>query len=277
VTTSLKVEDINKNYGKVKALKSVSFTIEGGKTVVLLGANGAGKSTLLRILAGLEKRDKEQSEENLKLTKNNIFTVYKQRIYRKLAKLRNWRKKKTEIGRIQFNDQQVKEAQLRKISTLVFQKSAMFSRSVYANLAYGLRIRHVPKKEIRQKVTEALESVGLQGFEKRRAKKVSGGEQQRVSLARALLLDPKILLLDEPTANLDPTSVRAIERAIVSRRSSEEIIIMATHNLGQVKRLADFVIFMHEGRIVETGITKDLFDNPKEELTRKFLSGELEF
>ncbi len=271
MTTRLQVEDVKKSYGEVKALGSTSFTIEGGKLVVLLGANGAGKSTLLRILAGLEERDKEQSEEKTGSNPKGLSTS------RKFAPTMSWRKKRSTIGRILVDGQPVTEVQLRKISTLVFQKTAMLSRSVYENLAFGLRIRHLPEEEIKQKVAQALEDVGLKNFEKRKAKKISGGEQQRISLARALLLKPKILLLDEPTANLDPTSIRAIERAITSRKSKDEIIIMATHNLGQVKRLADYVVFMHEGKIVEAEATRDLFDNPKEELTRKFLSGEMLF
>jgi tungstate transport system ATP-binding protein len=269
VSIHLQVEDIRKRYGNIKALESISFTIEGGKMIVLLGANGAGKSTLLRILAGLEERDKEQPEEESK------SRLAKLNIHKRFVKLRNGHTKKLPIGRVRFNDQPFTETQLRKIATLVFQKSVMFSRSVYDNLAFGLRIRHLPEEEIKQKVAIALEDVGLKNFEKRKAKKTSGGEQQRIALARALLLEPKILLLDEPTANLDPTSIRAIERAIIDRRKGDEIIIMATHNLGQAKRLADYVIFMHEGRIIEAGATKDLFDNPKEELTRKFLSGEM--
>ena len=160
---------------------------------MLIGANGAGKTTLLRIIAGLEKPDK---------------------------------------GTIHFNGKVLTDGELRQAATLVFQRTAMFSGTVYDNLAYGLRIRGQPEAEIKQKITEALSIVGLKNFEKRRAKKSSGGEQQRISLARALLLNPKILLLDEPTANLDPNSARIIEGTISSRRNDNTIIILATHNLG---------------------------------------------
>ncbi len=236
-TLSLAVENIEKTYRRVKALQSISFNFDSGKVFVLIGANGAGKTTLLRIVAGLEKPD---------------------------------------AGNVLFNGQALPNLEMRKISTLVFQRTAMFSRSVYDNLAYGLRLRGIPEGEIQQKTTDALNAVGLRNFEKRRAKKLSGGEQQRVSLARALLLDPKILLLDEPTANLDPNSTQIIERAVASRRGDDSIILLATHNLGQAKRLADVVIHMHEGKIVEGAPTKEFFDNPQSELTRKFTRGELE-
>ena len=238
MTISLRFEDIQKNYRSAKALNSVSFSTEGGKIFVLIGVNGAGKTTLLRIGAGLENPD---------------------------------------AGRILFNEKTVTDTELRQIATLVFQRTALFSRSVYDNLAYGLKIRGQKDPEIRQKITAALNSVGLRNFEKRRAKKTSGGEQQRIALARAFLLEPKILLLDEPTANLDPNSARIIEKAILSRKRSDTIIVLATHNLGQAKRLGDVVVHMHEGKIIEEAPPKDLFDNPQQETTRKFIRGELEF
>ena len=233
----LKLDNIQKSYNNLKVLDRVSFSVQGGQTLVLLGANGAGKTTLMRIIAGLEK---------------------------------------PEGGKVVFNDKSMTEDEMRQTSTLVFQKTVMFSRSVYDNLAFGLRIRKIPEFDIKRRIEEALQTVGLTGFEKRKAKKTSGGEQQRISLARAMLLDPKILLLDEPTANLDPNSSRIIERTIDSRKNAEEIIIMATHNLGQAKRLADQIAYMHEGRIIETGPTQELFDNPKSEMTRRFLQGDLE-
>jgi tungstate transport system ATP-binding protein len=237
LTTNLQLKDIQKNYHAAKALDSVSFQAEGGKIIALIGVNGAGKTTLLRIIAGLEKPDQ---------------------------------------GTTLFNNQPVTDGDLRQLSTLVFQKTVMFSRSVYDNLAYGLRIRKQPEAEIKQKIAQALDAVGLRDFEKRKAKKISGGEQQRISLARALLVKPKILLLDEPTANLDPNSARIIEKAILHQKTSDTIIIMATHNLGQAKRLADTVVHMHEGKIVEAANPKELFDKPQQEITRKFVRGELE-
>jgi tungstate transport system ATP-binding protein len=238
VSVQLRLVDIRKNYGAVKALDSVSLEMQGGKIIALLGVNGAGKTTLMRIMAGLEKPD---------------------------------------TGKLLFNNQNIDAEALRKVSTLVFQKSAMFSTNVYDNLAYGLRIRGVPKMEIAKKTTEALQAVRLSGFEKRRAKKTSGGEQQRIALARAFLLEPPVLLLDEPTANLDPNSATIIEKAIINKKSAQRVIVMATHNLSQARRMADEIVHIYNGEIVEVASPEDFFENPTCEVSRKFVSGELEF
>jgi tungstate transport system ATP-binding protein len=230
--------DIKKSYRAVKALHSVSLDLQGGKIIVLLGVNGAGKTTLMRIMAGLENADS---------------------------------------GKLYFNNQNIDCGALRKVSSLVFQKSAMFSTSVYDNLAYGLKIRKVPKDEIKRKVTDALQAVRLSGFEKRRAKKTSGGEQQRIALARAFLLEPHVLLLDEPTANLDPNSATIIEKAIVGQKSAQRIILMATHNLSQARRIAGEIVHIYNGEIVEVATPEAFFENPKSEISRKFVNGELEF
>jgi tungstate transport system ATP-binding protein len=234
----LQLKNIKKSYGSVKALEDISLEIVGGKTIVLLGINGAGKTSLLRIIAGLEKQDK---------------------------------------GSVFFNGKRMNERELRQIASLVFQKTAMFSRSVYDNLAYALKIRGKKDAEIKKDITRALQDVGLRNFERRKAKKTSGGEQQRISLARAFLLNPQILLLDEPTANLDPNSATIIERSIINRTKENGIIILATHNLGQAKRLANEVVHIYEGKIVEIAGPEAFFTNPHSEITRKFINGELEY
>jgi tungstate transport system ATP-binding protein len=238
LSVHLQLSEIKKCYRSINALNSVSLEIDGGKIVVLLGVNGAGKTTLMRILAGLENADS---------------------------------------GQILFNNQKTDAKGLRHISTLVFQKTAMFTMNVYDNLAYGLKIRKVPKEVISKRVPEVLSAVRLSEFEKRRAKKLSGGEQQRIALARAFLLDPSVLLLDEPTANLDPNSAIIIEKAIVNKKSADRIIVMATHNLNQARRLADIIVHIHSGEVVEAAATEDFFENPKSEISKKFVEGELEF
>lgn len=238
MNVNLQIVDLQKNYRPVKALKSISLNLQGNKIIVLLGVNGAGKTTLMRILAGLENADS---------------------------------------GQILFNNQNTDAKTLRHISTLVFQKTIMFTMNVYDNLAYGLKIRKIPKDELAKRIPEALQAVRLSGFEKRRAKKLSGGEQQRIALARAFLLDPNVLFLDEPTANLDPNSATIIEKAIIGKKSSQRIIVMATHNLNQARRMADEIVHIHDGEIVEVAKPEDFFLNPKSEITRKFIHGELDF
>jgi len=212
--------------------------VVGGKTITLIGTNGAGKTTLLRVIGGLEERDK---------------------------------------GNILLDGKDINGKKLRQIATLVFQKTVMFNRSVHGNLAYGLKIRGKKDSEIKEKIDRELLAVGLRNFEKRKARKTSGGEQQRIALARAFLLNPRILLLDEPTANLDPNNAIMIERAIASRKRGDEIIIMATHNLAQAKRLADEIIHIYNGRIVERSVPDEFFNTPRSEITRKFINGELEY
>jgi tungstate transport system ATP-binding protein len=238
VSVNFKLENIKKNFKNMHALKSITVEMQGGKIIVLLGVNGAGKTTLMRIMAGLDNADE---------------------------------------GQILFNNAQISCNALRHVSTLVFQKSSMFNMNVYDNLAYGLKIRLVPNEQITEKVAEALHAVRLSGFEKRGAKKTSGGEQQRIALARAFLLEPNILLLDEPTANLDPNSSAIIEKAIVAKKRDDRIIVMATHNLSQARRIADEIVHIYNGQIVESAETEAFFENPKSDISRRFVSGELEF
>jgi tungstate transport system ATP-binding protein len=236
--TRLQLKNVEKSYGSIKALEDINLEAVGGKTITLIGTNGAGKTTLLRVIAGLEERDK---------------------------------------GNILLDGKDINAKKLRQIATLVFQKTVMFNRSVHGNLAYGLKIRGKKDSEIKERIDRELLAVGLRNFEKRKARKTSGGEQQRIALARAFLLNPRILLLDEPTANLDPNNATMIERAIASRKKEDEIIIMATHNLAQARRLADEIIHIYNGKIVERSSPDEFFNNPHSEITRKFINGELEY
>ncbi len=235
----LLLEKVDKAYGNIKALDSVTLEVEGGQIVAILGMNGCGKTTLLRILAGLEDPSG---------------------------------------GDILLNSRKMTSQQLRQISTLVFQSTVMFNTSVYGNVSFGLTIRGFEKEEIKKRVTDVLTSVGLADFQKRRAKELSGGEQQRVALARAFVLKPEFLLLDEPTANLDPTNAIILENTIKKiEKESECTIILATHNLHQAKRLADSIVHIHYGRILKHASPQDFFTHPSNEITRRFINGELQF
>lgn len=158
---------------------------------------------------------------------------------------------------------------------IVFQRPTMLRRSVGANMKYALARTGMPRSEWRARTTELLDLVGLRSLAERPARKLSGGEQQRLALARALARDPELLFLDEPTASLDPAATKAIEdvvRAVVARGIK---VMMSTHDLGEARRLAGDVMLMHRGHIVESGPAADFFADPRTLEARQFLAGEL--
>ena len=239
MSSHLHLEKLNKNYEDLKALNNLTFDAHQGQLISLVGVNGSGKTTLLRIIAGLD-------------LPNN--------------------------GKIIFNGKELNINDLRKIATLVFQKSIMFNTTVFKNVSFGLKVRGVDSKKIRNKVFDSLSSVSLQGFDSKKASNLSGGEQQTVALARAFIIEPQILLLDEPTANLDPSNAIIIEnmiKKILERKSC--IIVMATHNLHQARRLSSFIAHLHYGRIIEFSKSEKFFAQPENKITQKFVSGELQF
>ena len=218
------LRNLTKTFGNRRALDSVNLQIREGEILALLGPNGSGKTTLLKILAFIEKP-----------TKGEIH-----------------------FGGVQVLDKN--REQVRMESTMVFQKTILFNTSVYNNVAYGLKIRGTPKTKMDEEVRKALSLVKLEGFEKRQAKKLSGGEQQRVTLARALVLNPRLLLLDEPTANLDPKNASIIEESIAMvNRELRTTVVMATHNMFQAKNLPQRVALITEGQIGEIGEPAQIF------------------
>jgi tungstate transport system ATP-binding protein len=158
---------------------------------------------------------------------------------------------------------------------IVFQRPAMLRRSAAANIRFALRAAGIPRAEHARRASELLELVGLGSLADRAARRLSGGEQQRLALARALARDPAVLFLDEPTASLDPTATKAVEDIIrtVSERNIK--VVMATHDLGEARRLAGDVVMLHRGRIVETAAAAAFFDRPQTAEARTFLAGEL--
>ncbi|MEH2622810.1 tungstate transport system ATP-binding protein [Bradyrhizobium sp. AZCC 1719] len=158
---------------------------------------------------------------------------------------------------------------------IVFQRPAMLRRSASANLRFALRAAGIARAEHARRIAELLELVGLHALADRAARRLSGGEQQRLALARALARDPAVLFLDEPTASLDPIATKAVEDIIrtVSERNIK--VVMATHDLGEARRLAGEVVMLHRGRIVETGAAAAFFDAPQTAEARAFLAGEL--
>jgi len=218
------LRNVTKTFGNRRALDDVNLQIREGEILACLGPNGSGKTTLLKILAFIEEP-----------TKGEIH-----------------------FGGVQVSDQN--RGQVRMESTMVFQKTVLFSTSVYNNIAYGLKIRGMSKTKMDEEVRKALSLVKLEGFEKRQAKKLSGGEQQRVTLARALVLNPRLLLLDEPTANLDPKNASIIEEAIAMvNRELGTTVVIATHNMFQAKNLPQRVALITEGQIGEVGEPAQIF------------------
>jgi tungstate transport system ATP-binding protein len=162
-----------------------------------------------------------------------------------------------------------------RMQAMVFQRPVLLRRSALANVTYALKLARVPRAERERLALEALESVGLASFALRPARVLSGGEQQRLALARAWALHPEVLFLDEPTASLDPTASREIERVIQAFDAAGTKIIMATHNLGQARRLGDEVLFLHQGRLVERAPVDQFFSRPASPEASAFIKGEL--
>ncbi len=233
MTIIAELNNVTKAYGSKKVLDNVTLQIHEGEILALIGPNGSGKTTLLKILALLENPTS---------------------------------------GEVKFQGENVNSKNSEKVrlkSTLVFQKTTVFSTSVFNNVAYGLKIRKVPKVVRAAEVKKALEIVKLEGFEERLALKLSGGEQQRVAIARALVLNTKLLLLDEPTANLDPKNAGILEEVIATvNREYKTTIVMATHNMFQAKALPQRIALMNEGKITEIGLPADVFGKLSKNLAR---------
>ena len=164
---------------------------------------------------------------------------------------------------------------LRRKQAMVFQRPVMLRRSALANITYALELARVPRSEREALAFEALKSVGLPHLAHRPARVLSGGEQQRLALARAWALHPEVLFLDEPTASLDPGATREIETVIKAFDAAGTKIVMATHNLGQARRLGDEVVFLHDGRVVERAPVERFFAQPAATEAAAFLKGEL--
>jgi tungstate transport system ATP-binding protein len=159
--------------------------------------------------------------------------------------------------------------------SMVFQRPVMLRRSTLANVAYGLKLNGVPRAARSARAQAALARVGLAHLAKRPARVLSGGEQQRIALARAWALDPRILFLDEPTASLDPSAAREVERIVTEFHLAGTTIVMTTHSLGQARRLADEIVFLHAGRIAEYTPASEFFQQPRSAEAEAFLKGEL--
>lgn len=199
----VKIENLEKYYSKRKILDIKNLTIEKGRITGITGPNGCGKTTLLNIIAGL---DKEYS------------------------------------GKVTYNGSKINKEVIDNM-TIVFQKPYLFKRTVYENISYPLKIRRKSKEQIRELVLNIIKNLEIEDLIDNKAHLLSGGESQKVALARALVFKPQLLLLDEPTSNIDPDSIEVLEREIL--RFNEETggtVIIVTHNMEQSKRLGHKII-----------------------------------
>jgi len=227
---TVEVQNLFKEYSGKQVLKDINFSVKSGELFVLVGPNGAGKTTLLRILDLLEEPTS---------------------------------------GKVLLNGQPVdysskNRAVIRRKIGMVFQQTVLFNMSVFDNVAYPLKVRGESERNIAQRVKEALELVRLDGFERANALALSGGEAQRVAIAQALVIEPELLLLDEPTANLDPRNVAIVEEALsYVNREERTTIIMTTHNMFQAENLAQKVAVLNEGKIEAIGTFQEVFEKSK--------------
>jgi len=176
------------------------------------------------------------------------------------------------LGHITWGGRAVSPPRRRAI---VFQRPVMLRRSAAGNIGYVLAATGVPRADHGQRIAELLSLVGLAGLESRPARRLSGGEQQRLALARALARDPVVLFLDEPTASLDPAATKAIEDIVLAVNARGVKIVMATHDLGEAKRMAGEIVLLHHGCVIESGPADAFFAAPKTDDAKRFIAGEL--
>jgi tungstate transport system ATP-binding protein len=170
---------------------------------------------------------------------------------------------------------QTNRATTRRGQAMVFQRPVLLRRSALANVVYPLRLRGVARREREARAAQALARAGLSGLAARPARVLSSGEQQRLAIARAWVTEPEVLFLDEPTSNLDPAATRAIEELILAIHGAGTKIVMTTHDLGQARRLAGEVLFLHHGRMLERGPADEFFARPRTEEAAAFIQGDL--
>lgn len=235
------LHNLTQSYQGRTVLQIEQLEIYAGEIVAIVGPSGAGKSTLLRLLNFLEE---------------------------------------PAAGYLTFEHSALNGTapplHLRRKVTTVFQNPVLLNRSVAANVAYGLKLRGQDRGTIERAVAEALDRVGLRDLANASARTLSGGEAQRVALARALVIQPMVLLLDEPTANLDPYNIKLIEQ-IVTEVNQEQgtTIVLVTHNIFQAKRLARRTALILEGRLIEIADTPTFFNAPADPRTAAFVRGDM--
>ena len=231
----IEFRNIVKSFDTQVVLKGINLDIYENEFVTLLGPSGCGKTTLLRILGGFLDADE---------------------------------------GKVIFDNEDItdKPPYERELNT-VFQKYALFPHlSVYENIAFGLKLKKMSKDIIDQKVMKMLKLIGLEGYEDKNTTLLSGGQQQRVAIARALCMDPIAMLFDEPTSALDPEMINEVLDVMVELANEGMTMMVVTHEMGFARKVANRVIFMDEGKIVEDSPKDAFFDDPKSDRAKDFLA-----
>ena len=234
------LKDVHKSFGDLEVLKGITFDVMKGEVICIIGPSGSGKSTLIRCINAL----------------NDI-----------------------QSGSIKFQGQEVHDPELDKLELrkkvgMVFQQFNLFPHlSILDNCALApIWVKKMPKREAEEMALGQLEKVQILDQAKKFPGQLSGGQQQRAAIARALCMKPKIMLFDEPTSALDPEMIKEVLDAMVNLAKAGMTMIVVTHEMGFAKEVADSVIFMDEGMIVERAPTKEFFANPKNDRTKLFLS-----
>ncbi len=221
--------NLGQKHGRQYTLKDINLSVDAGDVFALIGPTGAGKTTLLRLLNLLDKPSEGSIIfDGINVTASNSHYL-----------------------------------DIRRRMSFVQQKPVVFDMSVFDNVACGLKWRHQQSETIKQKVGNTLKLVGLSDYANRNALTLSGGEAQRVAIARALATNPEVLLLDEPTANLDPNSITKIEEVLTHTIAEQKItVVMATHDMSQGQYLANKIGVMMDGKLLQTGSPDDIFNSP---------------
>ena len=249
----IKTENICKSFGSVEVLKNVSLTVEPGEVVVIIGPSGAGKSTYLRSLNHLEKPTSGKIWIDDKLIEDRVN------------------------GHNQVKLPHKERAAILLEMGMVFQRFNLFPhKTALQNVMLApMNVKGVPEKEAKEKAVKLLNQVGLGDKLDSYPAKLSGGQQQRVAIARALAMEPKMMLFDEPTSALDPHLVGDVLNVMKELAEEGMTMLVVTHEMGFAREVADRVVFMYDGAILEEGSPKEIFTNPKHDRTRQFLQSVL--
>ena len=249
----IKTENICKSFGSVEVLKNVSLTVEPGEVVVIIGPSGAGKSTYLRSLNHLEKPTSGKIWIDDKLIEDRVN------------------------GHNQVKLPHKERAAILLEMGMVFQRFNLFPHqtALHNVMLAPMNVKGVPEKEAKEKAVKLLNQVGLGDKLDSYPAKLSGGQQQRVAIARALAMEPKMMLFDEPTSALDPELVGDVLNVMKELAEEGMTMLVVTHEMGFAREVADRVVFMYDGAILEEGSPKEIFTNPKHDRTRQFLQSVL--